>query len=205
MSDSDIDDDILNEILNASPTLDRKKKQDSPKKAEVVIEEKVKKEEVSVPVINENKSVSNEVHHEASKDSKNKLMKDLFLDEEKSISPKKSFSPVKSKENIPKPQAEATKPVVEVTKMNFDDDILSGVDKSAKSKNKSSFMDDLFGKPAGKDSQSNYMDDILGASKQRAGQSVSGDSDFVLDSKYMKNDDKASVLSGIGIYLMNLN
>ncbi len=93
--------------------------------------------------------------------------------------------------------------------MNFDDDILSGMDNSrspgnARAKNKSSVMDDLFGKPTssggGSGKVGNFMDGLLngsggGANKDRRGQ----ENDFVLDSKYAKSnlDDKSSVFSGI--------
>ena len=89
--------------------------------------------------------------------------------------------------------------------MNFDDDILSGMDNSrspgnARGKNKSSIMDDLFGKPTssggGSGKEGNFMDGLLngGANKDRRGQ----ENDFVLDSKYAKSnlDDKSSVFSG---------
>ena len=63
-------------------------------------------------------------------------------------------------------------------------------------------MDDLFGKPAGKESQSNFMDDILngGQASSAAGRDKSQQqADFVLDPKYSSkpiHDDKSSVFSG---------
>ena len=200
MDDSDIDDDIFNEILNDDNDIKVKKKQ-----ANLLVPKEENNEIKPANNVEENKNESA---------PRAKLMQDIFLDEKYEFKLNSPIKPELSKQASVTPTnntivGDSTKSINENSinkepvknKMNLDDDILSSMDRSpanSRHKNKSSIMDDLFGKN-GKESQSNFMDGILNGNSGVQNKDKNGtESDFVLDPKYAKSnhDDKSSVFSG---------
>lgn len=154
------------------------------------------------PVVKGNPAVPSEPKYEnaeSDKQNKKKLMQELFLDKkEKEEFPKtekvnlqepRKPEPTKTR---PKPEAKEVlkekKP--ENIKMDFDDDILGKIEKPRVGASKAGFLDDIFGKKSEKESKPNFLDDIMSGETGKR-RSSKPENEFVLDSKYKKNEDNS--------------